>query len=71
MKETFLAELKKLLQEHNVTIGFDVSPCSDTHGLYDEKIVITKHEGFNEKTWLEVSGWGIDASDILGDNHER
>lgn len=67
MKEQFLQELKELLEKYDVNIGFSVSPCSDTHGLNDEKIVIDHRiskNSFKEERWLEVYGWGLGASDI-------
>lgn len=62
----FLKEFRALLLKHNVLISFDVSPCSDTYGLYDERIVLTKRpeHGFKDVEWLSVEGWSIDASDV-------
>lgn len=66
-KATFLLLLKELLEEYDVTIGFDVGPCSDTHGLYNEKIVIDHRiskESFTDERWLEVAGWCVGSTDI-------
>ena len=60
MKEEFLKEFKALWKKYDSSITFSVDESSDTYGLYDEKMVI---ESRNE-TWLEVSGWGIDYTDI-------
>lgn len=59
-KDSFRQELKELLEKYNVSIGFSVSECSDTYGLYDEKIII-RH---NNEKWIEVDGWVIDGSDL-------
>ncbi len=70
MKEEFLKELKALLDKYDVSISFSVGSSSDTHGLYDEKIVIDHRiskNSFKEETWLEVDGWGLSAHDIILD----
>ena len=67
MKKEFLKELKTLMEKYDVTIGFSVSACSDTYGLYDEKMCINHRiskKSFKEETWLEVNGWNIQSSDI-------
>ena len=67
MKEQFLKELKALLDKYDASISFSVGSCSDTHGLYDEKMVIDHRiskDSFKEETWLEVDGWCIGATDI-------
>ena len=63
----FLRELADLLEKYNASISFSVGSCSDTHGLYDEKMVISIRP--DPKSWkeidvLEVDGWAISASDI-------
>jgi hypothetical protein len=66
-KEQFLKELKDLMEKYNVTIGFSVGSCSDTHGLYDEKIVIdhrVSKDNWKEETWLETPGWWLTPGDI-------
>jgi hypothetical protein len=60
MKEEFLKEFKALLEKYDVSINFSVSGCSDTHGLYDEKMVIDH----KDKIWFEVNGWCIDACEL-------
>ena len=67
MREEFLKELKALMKKYNVSIGFSVGDCSDTHGLYDERLVIDhriKEGSFKEETWLEVNGWWMNSTDI-------
>ena len=56
----FLIELKDLLKKYNADISFSVGDGSDTHGLYDEKIVIT----INDKIIHENDGYGIAWYDI-------
>ena len=65
--QQFRAELKALLTKYNTSIYFSVSSCSDTHGLYDEKMVIIHRVPgtFNDIDILEVDGWGINAGDIV------
>lgn len=56
----FLIELKDLLKKHNAHIGFSVGECSDTHGLYDEKMVISiKNEDI-----FEIDGYGFSWYDM-------
>lgn len=64
--QQFRAELKDLLAKYNASICFSVGSCSDTHGLYDEKMVVshTIPGTFNDIDLLEVDGWGISAGDI-------
>lgn len=65
-KEEFQKELKALLEKYNATISFTVDSGSDTHGLYDEKMVIyhTISNTFKAEDWIEVDGWGIDKTDL-------
>lgn len=66
MKEEFLLEFRALLEKYNVGISFSVDPCSDTHGLYDEKMVIYHQEpnSIHAEDWFEVYGYSIDKSDL-------
>jgi hypothetical protein len=67
MKEQFLKELKDLMVKYKVSIGFSVGECSDTHGLYNEKILVDHRPNPNswkEETWLAVPGWWLGAEDI-------
>lgn len=67
MKDEFIKELAALLKKHNACISFSVGDCSDTHGLYDEKMVVTRRpdpKSFEEETLLEVSGWSLAAYDL-------
>jgi hypothetical protein len=70
MREEFLKELKALLKKYDVTIGFSVSECSDTHGLHDDKLVIEHKPDptkYTFETWLEVDGWWLHEDDIKVD----
>ena len=58
--EQFKIELKALLKKYDASIFFDCSPCSDTYGLYDEKIVIH----INHKDTTLAKGWGVNAEDL-------
>ena len=65
--QKFRSELKDLLVKYNASINFSVGSCSDTHGLYDEKMVVSIRpdpKSFKEIDIIEVPGWGISAGDI-------
>ena len=65
--QKFRSELKDLLAKYNASINFSVGSCSDTHGLYDEKMVVSIRpdmKSFKEIDILEVRGWSIAAGDI-------
>ncbi len=65
-KESFQQEFKALLEKYNVSIGFQVSGCSDTYGLSGEKMVVyhTIPNTFQSEDWIEVDGWSIDKNDF-------
>jgi len=67
----FTRELQALLAKYDATIEFEVGDCSDTHGLYDERMAVSffsLKEGHRWKTIDEqhtiVSGWSIDQHDL-------
>lgn len=62
--KVFKRELKNLLKKYNATIGFSVSDCSDTYGLYDEKIICSLRDFNNENEITLVNGWVLDKSDL-------
>lgn len=67
IKIEFLQELADLLKKYNADISFSVSSGSDTHGLYDTKMVISTRpnpKSFKEIDILEVDGWTINAYEI-------
>ena len=65
-KESFQQEFKTLLEKYNVSIGFQVSECSDTYGLSGEKMIVyhTIPNTFQTEDWIEVDGWSIDKLDL-------
>nr|DAQ92047.1 MAG TPA: 33 kDa chaperonin [Caudoviricetes sp.] len=57
----FLNELKSLLEKHDATIGFNCADCSDTYGLYEERIVAQVGRG---KEISMASGWDCGAENV-------
>ena len=53
---SFKLELKELLEKYNATNGFECADCSDLHGVYEERIVVS----IKEKEVLSVDGYYID-----------
>ena len=60
--DNFKKELKQLLKKYNASIYFNCGENSDTHGLYDEKMVIDID--IDNKDFFECDGWVIDQSDL-------
>ena len=63
----FLKELGELLAKYNAGISFSVGEGSDIHGLYNEKMIISRQPDPN--SWKDidikvVDGWVIDSSDF-------
>lgn len=58
----FCLELKALLEKYNASIEFEVGSGSDTHGLYDEKMVAY----FKTTDSLKhlSNGWGVSKNDL-------
>ena len=65
-KTEFYKEFRALLEKYNVGIEFHCGEGSDTHGIYDEKIIVyhTKPGTFHNENWIVVNGWGIDKNDL-------
>lgn len=66
-KNEFLKELKVLLEKYDVSISFNVGESCDTHGFYDERMVIEhliKKGSWQTEEWLSVDGWEFGASDV-------
>jgi len=59
-KEDFIVELKKLMIKYNASIGFTCSSDSDTHGLYNEHIVIQ----IDNEPVIEAEGWWLNPWDF-------
>ncbi len=69
--EDFKKELQALLKKYDASIGFNVGECSDTHGLYNERLEVAFQEltkGARFKTVTETAlladGWGVDYTDL-------
>lgn len=60
--EQFKQELKSLLAKYEVSIGFDCDDSSDTHGIYDGRIVVFDKR---DKELFSAPGWSLSATDIL------
>ena len=56
----FKKELKDLLKKYNASIGFSCGDCSDTHGLYDEKMIID----IDKKEIAICDGWVFGQEDL-------
>ena len=61
---SFKLELKELLEKYNASIGFECADCSDLHGVYEERIVVTVSDGRKEKEILSVDGYYIDKHNL-------
>lgn len=57
----FLNELKALLEKYDASIGFNCAACSDTYGLYEERVVAQVGRG---KEISMASGWGCVAENV-------
>lgn len=68
----FKAELAELLARHSASIAFDYGPNSDTHGLYDERIVVELakpkrpdgRQPFDGFICKLADGYGVSADDL-------
>lgn len=60
----FKMELKELLKKYNASISFSVGECSDTHGLYDEKMVLTINENSREEESEHINGWDVSSHEL-------
>lgn len=64
---SFKRELKALLEKYNASISFEVGPGSDTHGLYDEEIMVHLTSTTPGKliTHFGLSkGWDVNKNDL-------
>jgi Uri superfamily endonuclease len=59
-KDLFLQDLSDLLMRYNASIEFGCSDCSDTHGLYDERIEVW----VDGKEVARSIGWSLEAGDL-------
>ena len=52
--DEFKNKLSDLLNEYGAEISFDCGECSDMHGIYDPKIVVTIRDPDNFKKEIAV-----------------
>lgn len=63
----FKRDLRDLLIKHNAYIGFSCDPCSDTHGLTGDKLIVgfrRDNKSFKYKEFQISDGWSVHASDL-------
>lgn len=66
----FLKDLKTLLEKHKeATIGFSCGSASDTHGIYDDEMVVTLPVVINDRITIDATytlacGWCFDIGDL-------
>lgn len=61
MNQQFIEELDSLLTKYNASIDWGCSECSDTHGIYDERMTVTNRKG---ETLLHLDGGTISSYEI-------
>lgn len=62
MEENFKKELKALLTKYNAVLSLDYNPCSDTGGMYEERMAVYFR---NENKNVDLAdGYCLDASDL-------
>lgn len=60
----FRKELKVLLEKYNASIDFSCSDCSDTHGIYDAKMVACFNLSDRMIAFDLNNGWSVDKHDF-------
>lgn len=60
----FRKELKVLLEKYNASIDFSCSDCSDTHGIYDAKMVACFTLSDRMLAFDLSKGWCVDKQDF-------
>ena len=60
----FAQELAALLEKHDVVIEWECGEGFDTHGLYDERMVISPRLWENSGLSVSVEGSSIDANSL-------
>ncbi len=58
------ADLAAVLEKHGVTIDFDCSECSDTHGLYGDGITIRSNSMGTPIVYDTEGSWSLSAWDL-------
>ncbi len=67
MSHPFIAELRALLEKHDVVIYVGCDEGSDLHGVTGEEIIFSQREPggrYRYTDLLKVDGWSLSASDI-------
>jgi hypothetical protein len=57
----FINELDALLKKYNASIDWGCAACTDTHGIYDERMTVTNGNG---ETLLHIDGGCISSYEI-------
>ena len=60
----FRKELRALLEKYNASIDFSCSDCSDTHGIYDAKMVACFTLSDRMLAFDLNNGWSVDKHDF-------
>jgi hypothetical protein len=66
-QEEFIKELKALLEKYDAHIAFEMHDSSNTHGIYDPRIVVafrTDRKRFEYDTVVLRDGYSVDKSDL-------
>lgn len=62
MEENFKKELKALLTKYDAVLSLEYDPCSDTFGMYDERMAVYFRK--EKKTVDLADGYSLDESDL-------
>ncbi len=62
MEKEFKKELKALLEKYNAVLSLDFDPCSDTYGMYGERMAVYFRD--ENKNVDLADGYCLDASDL-------
>lgn len=63
----FKKELKELLNKYDASIKLGFADCSDTHGMYDERIEVSfrvNRPKFQYKVHTLAHGYGLSKGDL-------
>ena len=58
----FKDELRALLEKYGASIDVGYADCSDTHGMYDERMEVSFNH--DRSVFRIADNWGLDASDL-------
>ena len=62
MVEEFKKELKALLEKYNAVLSLEYDPCSDTYGMYDERMAVYFND--TKETIDLADGYCLEACDL-------